>query len=89
MVQLAPYLAADSVESYCTDPSTATTSRPSSIRPSWTRPSRSRRSIPSDLMTLLRGWAEGFCPLNAIERSLSDLIDARESDSVDAHGGPS
>jgi 2-polyprenyl-6-methoxyphenol hydroxylase-like FAD-dependent oxidoreductase len=30
-------------------------------------------------MTLLRGWAQGFCPLNAIERSLSDLIDARQS----------
>jgi 2-polyprenyl-6-methoxyphenol hydroxylase-like FAD-dependent oxidoreductase len=30
-------------------------------------------------MTLLRGWTLGFCPLNAIERSLSDLIDARGS----------
>ena len=28
-------------------------------------------------MTLLRGWALGFCPLNAIERDVSDLIDAR------------
>ena len=36
-----------------------------------------RRSIPSDLMTLLRGWTQGFCRLNEIERSLSDLIDAR------------
>ena len=33
-------------------------------------------------MALLRDWAQGFCPLNAIERSLSDLIDARESNSV-------
>jgi hypothetical protein len=33
-------------------------------------------------MTLLRGWAQGFCPLNAIERSLSDLIDARQSHPV-------
>ena len=28
-------------------------------------------------MTLLRDWTHGFCPLNTIERSLSDLIDAR------------
>jgi len=33
-------------------------------------------------MTLFRGWALGFCPLNAIERSLSDLIDARRSNAV-------
>ena len=41
-----------------------------------------RQSIPSDLMALLREWALGFCPLNAIERSLSDLIDARRSNAV-------
>jgi 2-polyprenyl-6-methoxyphenol hydroxylase-like FAD-dependent oxidoreductase len=29
-------------------------------------------------MRLLRGWTQGFCPLNVIERALSDLIDARE-----------
>jgi hypothetical protein len=33
-------------------------------------------------MTLLRGWALGFCPLNAIEHSLSDLIDTRRSNAV-------
>ncbi|MGH8525922.1 MAG: hypothetical protein ACREXY_17470, partial [Gammaproteobacteria bacterium] len=38
-----------------------------------------RQAIPADLMALLRGWALGFCPLNAIERSVSDLIDARVS----------
>ena len=34
-------------------------------------------------MKLLQGWTLGFCPLNAIERSLSDLIDARESNAVE------
>ena len=34
-------------------------------------------------MALLRDWALGFCPLNAIERSVSDLIDARESNAVE------
>jgi 2-polyprenyl-6-methoxyphenol hydroxylase-like FAD-dependent oxidoreductase len=33
-------------------------------------------------MALLREWALGFCPLNEIERSLSDLIDARTSNPV-------
>src|SRR5215218_10720275 len=28
-------------------------------------------------MALLQGWTTGFCPLKDIERSLSDLIDAR------------
>jgi Holliday junction resolvase len=41
-----------------------------------------RRSIPSDLMKLLQAWALGFCPLNTIERSLSDLIEGRGSDVV-------
>ena len=38
-------------------------------------------------MTLLRGWTEGFCPLNDIERSLSDLIDARATGSVTRTAG--
>jgi 2-polyprenyl-6-methoxyphenol hydroxylase-like FAD-dependent oxidoreductase len=42
-----------------------------------------RRSIPSDLKALLRNWTLGFCPLNAIERSLSDLIDVRALNSVE------
>ena len=41
MVQLAPYLVADSVESYRADPSMETASRRSSIRRSSTRVSRS------------------------------------------------
>ena len=34
-----------------------------------------RRAMPPDLMALLRDWTLGFCPLNTIERALSDLID--------------
>ena len=82
MVQLAPYLVADSVASYCTDyideESIQAIFDPSEIDAGLAF----RQSIPSDLMTLLRGWTQGFCPLNAIERSLSDLIDARESHPV-------
>jgi 2-polyprenyl-6-methoxyphenol hydroxylase-like FAD-dependent oxidoreductase len=79
MVQLAPYLVADSVASYCTDyideESIGAIFDPREIDEGLAF----RRSIPSDLMALLRGWTQGFCPLNAIERSLSDLIDARQS----------
>ena len=38
--------------------------------------------MPSDLSGLLESWALGFCPLNSIERSISDLIDAREPNGV-------
>ena len=86
MVQLAPYLVADSVESYRTDyidgDTIAAVFEPAELDEGLAF----RRSIPSDLMELLREWAQGFCPLNAIERALSDLIDARESASVHRTG---
>ena len=79
MVQLASYLVADSVASYCTDyidkESVQAIFDPREINEGIAF----RQSIPPDLMALLRKWAHGFCPLNAIERSLSDLIDARQS----------
>jgi 2-polyprenyl-6-methoxyphenol hydroxylase-like FAD-dependent oxidoreductase len=83
MVQLAPYLVADSVESYRTDPidgeSVEAIFDPSELDQGLAF----RRAIPSDLMTLLDNWALGFCPLNSIERSISDLIDARGSSEVE------
>jgi hypothetical protein len=82
MVQLAPYLVADSVSSYCTDyidgESIGAVFEPSEIEQGLAF----RQSIPPDLMTLLRGWTMGFCPLNAIEHALSELIDARRSHPV-------
>ena len=82
MVKLAPYLVADSVASYCTDyideESVAAIFDP----PELAAGLAFRQSIPSDLMALLRTWALGFCPLNTIEHSLSDLIDSRHSQPV-------
>ena len=82
MVQLASYLVADSVASYCTDnideESVQAVFDPAEIDEGLVF----RQSIPADLMTLLRGWTQGFCPLNTIERSLSELIDARPSHPV-------
>ena len=82
MVKLAPYLVADSVASYCTDyideESVAAIFDP----PELAAGLAFRQSIPPDLMALLRTWALGFCPLNTIEHSLSDLIDSRHSQPV-------
>ena len=82
MVRLAPYLVADSVETYRNDSidgdSVQALFDPSELAEGLAF----RQSIPSDLMTLLRGWALGFCPLNSIERDVSDLIDGRRSNRV-------
>ena len=82
MVRLAPYLVADSVELYRTDAidedSIGAIFDPAEL----TDALAFRNSIPADLMGLLRDWALGFCPLNSIERSLSDLIDSRSSNAV-------
>jgi 2-polyprenyl-6-methoxyphenol hydroxylase-like FAD-dependent oxidoreductase len=79
MVQLAPYLVADSVDSYRTDhvdgDNVDAVFDPADLDEGLAF----RRSIPSDLMGLLRDWTVGFCPLNSIERALSDLIDSRSA----------
>ena len=83
MVQLAPYLVADSVESYRADridgDNVEAVFDPRELEDGLAF----RQSIPDDLMDLLREWAQGFCPLNAIERSVSDLIDNRDTSSVE------
>jgi len=77
MVQLSSYLVADSIESYRADSidgdSVEAIFDPSELDQGLAL----RQSIPSDLSVLLKNWALGFCPLNLIERSISDLIDAR------------
>ncbi len=82
MVQLASYLVADSVESYRTDYLDGENVEAVFDPRELDEGLAFRQSIPSDLMTLLREWAQGFCPLNAIERSLSDLIDTHRSNPV-------
>ena len=82
MVRLAPYLVADSVEGYSSDHIDGETVEAVFDPPELDQGLAFRQSIPADLMALLQEWAQGFCPLNAIERALSDLIDARGSDVV-------
>jgi len=79
MVQLASYLVADSVESYCVDSLDADSIEAVFDPPELDEGLAFRQSIPTDLMALLRDWSLGFCPLNSIERSISDLIDSRVS----------
>ena len=83
MVQLAPYLVADSVETYRADPIDGDSVHAIFDPPELEEGLAFRQSIPPDLMALLRNWALGFCPLNSIERSISDLIDARGSQVVE------
>lgn len=79
MVQLAPYLVADSVASYSADridgESVGAIFDPMELEEGIAF----RQSIPPDLMQLLREWTLGFVPLNHIERSLSGLIDDRRA----------
>jgi 2-polyprenyl-6-methoxyphenol hydroxylase-like FAD-dependent oxidoreductase len=83
MVQLAPYLVADSVETYRADAIDGDSVEAIFDRPELDQGLAFRQSIPSDLTALLRNWARGFCPLNVIERSISNLIDARGLTSVE------
>jgi 2-polyprenyl-6-methoxyphenol hydroxylase-like FAD-dependent oxidoreductase len=77
MVQLAPFLVADSVESYRVDSIDGDSVEAIFDPPELDQGLAFRQSIPSDLSTLLKGWAQGFCPLNSIESCNSDLIDTR------------
>jgi len=83
MVQLAQYLVANSVESYCVDyidgENVEAVFDPAELAEGLAF----RESIPPDLASLLHRWSLGFCPLNDIERSLSALIDSRGSSNVE------
>ena len=82
MVKLASYLVADSLESYRADYIDGESVEAVFDPPELEEGLVFRQSISSDLMSLLREWSRGFCPLNTIERSMSDLIDARSSNTV-------
>ena len=83
MVKLDTYLVADSVEDYCIDYIDGENVEAVFDRTDLDEGVASRQSIPADLRALLLDWTLGFCPLNAIEQALSDLIDARGTGSVE------
>ena len=71
MVQLRDYLVAQSVASYCTDYIDGESVEALFDAEELAEGLAFRQSIPPDLMALLRSWVRGFCPLSAVERSLS------------------
>lgn len=83
MVALADYLIADSIESYKADPidgqNVDALFEPAELE---TRLAY-RRAIAPDLRALLEAWTRGFVPLNTIEASLSALIEARNTGTVE------
>ena len=83
MVKLAPSLVADSVESYQVDHIDGESVAAIFDEEELEDGLAFRQSIPSDLMTLLRQWVQGFCPLNTIEQTLSQLIAERASKGVE------
>jgi hypothetical protein len=83
MVQLAPYLVADSIESYRADIIDGDSVEAIFDPEELIQGLAFRQSIPSDLSELMGGWVLGFCPLNSMERSLSDLIDSRAESRVE------
>jgi hypothetical protein len=83
MVKLASYLIANSLESYRADyidgDNVEAVFDPQELEEGLAF----RQSIPLDLMSLLRLWVQGFCPLNIIEQNLSKLIDAHGPNGVE------
>lgn len=87
MVRLADYLVADSVEAYRDGHFDVENVEAVFDPAELAEGLEFRQSIPADLMGLMREWAQGFCPLNEIEHSLSELIDTRDSGSVERIAG--
>src|SRR4026208_492755 len=83
MVKLASYLVADSLESYRVDHIDGESVTAIFDDEELNEGLAFRQSIPPDLMSLLRNWVQGFCPLNTIEQTLSSLIDERASKGVE------
>ena len=87
MVRLAEYLVADSTDGYRADnfdgDNIEAVFDPAELLDGLAF----KATIPSDLMALLTEWVQGFCPLNEIEQSISDLIDARTSHPVERTAG--
>jgi hypothetical protein len=83
MVKLSSFLTADSVDSYCADYVDAENLGAVFDVAEIEETLAFRQSTPEDLMSLIREWVKGFCPLNSIEQALSNLIDNRGSNNVE------
>lgn len=82
-VSLASYLVADSIESYKEDVIDGQDVEAIFDRVELETRLAYRRSVARDLWALLHDWTRGFVPLNTIEQELCDLIDARNTGTVE------
>ncbi|HET8663047.1 MAG TPA: hypothetical protein VFM08_01920 [Nocardioides sp.] len=87
MVSLAPYLIADSIESYKADAIDG-----QDVEAIWdphelTMRLDYRRTVAPDLRALLEEWTQGFVALNTIETRLSELIESRDTGTVERVSG--
>ena len=85
MVSLAPYLVADSLESYKADMMDGENVEAIFDTTELETRMAYRRSVAADLRAL--EWTRGFIPLKTIEHSLSELIDARDTGTVERIAG--
>ena len=83
MVSLAEYLVSDSIESYKTDSIDGQDVEALFDTPELETRLAYRRSVATDLRALLEEWTRGFVPLNTIEETLSELIEARATGTVE------
>ena len=83
MVKLSSFLIADSVTKYCADYIDGETIKAVFDIAEIEEGLAFSQSIPEDLASLIREWVQGFCPLNAIEEALSDLIGNRNANGVE------
>ena len=83
MVKLSSFLVAENVESYCKDYVDGENVEAVFDMAELEESLAYRQAMPGDLMSLIRGWAQGFCPLNAIEDALSNLINERGKNGVE------
>jgi 2-polyprenyl-6-methoxyphenol hydroxylase-like FAD-dependent oxidoreductase len=83
MVSLAKYLVADSIESYREDPvdgqDVEALYGPAELEARLAY----RRTVAPDLRALLEEWSRGFVRLNDVESRLTELIESRDTGTVD------
>jgi hypothetical protein len=83
MVSLAKYLVADSIESYREDPvdgqDVEALYDPAELEARLAY----RRTVAPDLRALLEEWSRGFVRLNDVESRLTELIESRDTGTVD------
>jgi hypothetical protein len=83
MVKLSPYLVADSIDAYREDHIDG--ENVDAVFEAWELEEHLafRQALAPELVGLLRSWTDGFCRLNEIESSLSDLLESPGSSPVE------